>query len=528
VVAGCDTKVPIKLCPEMADHPGEGRSASKVDKSRKYIYLHGFGNRELLFCHNNSKANLVRAIHERVFRVKGEAGLQLPPRPEPGVFSSRLTNIRRAFEQLMSDNYVPLSDRQFIAQVPAPKRRIYEAAMRRWYVNGLHKGQCGVSAFVKFEKQVEDDTKPDPAPRVIQTRSPVYHYRLGRYTRFIEHDIYKALENMWGGPTVMKGMNPNEVAGAIVTAWRSFAKPVGIGLDASRFDQHVSRDALKWEHEIYSRCFKDNAELRWLLKQQLENVGYGDYPGGQLRYKTCGCRMSGDMNTGLGNCLLMCCMMKAYVDSLGVTARLINNGDDCVLIVEEADLVRVMDSYKQWFLDMGFKMTLEGDGIAYIPEQITFCQLQLVFTGEHGWTMVRQLKAVVKDAACLTPDLSGVPTWMGAVGECGLALAGDIPVYGAIYQAYKRMGDSNRRDGKLQRVTIGHNAFRNTGMALASKGMSRGSNGVPTDEARASFYLAFGIEPALQRCLEHRFESITMVSSPTIEGFALHNLLPRD
>lgn len=527
MVAGCDTAVPIKLCPEMADHPGVGRGASKEDKTRKYIYLHGFGDSTKLFCHNNSKANLVRAIHERVFRVKGEEGLQLPPRPAPGVFTSRLTSVREAFERLLSDNYVPLSDKQFLSQVPAPKRKIYESAIRKWYKSGLHKGMCGVSAFVKFEKQVEDEEKPDPAPRVIQTRSPVYHYRAGRYTRVIEHDIYKTIEEIWGGPTVMKGMNPDQVAGAIVTAWESFSKPIGIGLDASRFDQHVSRDALIWEHGIYTRCFKDNAELRWLMKQQLENVGYGDYPGGQIRYKTDGCRMSGDMNTGLGNCLLMCAMMKAYVDGLGVKARLINNGDDCVLIVEEADLDVVMNSYKQWFLEMGFKMTLEGGDIARRLEQIIFCQLQLVFTGEHGWTMVRQLKAVVKDAACLTPDLAGIPTWMGAVGECGLALAGDIPVYGAIYRAYQRMGNCSKRNGNQQRITVGHAAFRNTGMALASRGMNRGAHGTPTDEARASFYLAFGIEPVLQRCLEQRFDTIERTQD-RVSGFSLHDLLPRE
>jgi len=322
----------------------------------------------------------------------------------------------------------------------------------------------------------------------------------------------------------MKGMTPDQVAGAIVTAWRGFKAPVGIGLDASRFDQHVSREALEWEHGIYARRFVDNGELRWLLKQQLENVGYGDYPGGQIRYKTDGCRMSGDMNTGLGNCLLMCCMMKAYIDEIGITGRLINNGDDCVLIVEQEDLQKVMDTYKQWFLEMGFKMTLEGDGIATRLEQIVFCQLQPVFTGEHGWTMVRQLKAVVKDAACLTPDLKGIPTWMGAVGECGLALAGDIPVYGAIYSAYARMGVVNKSDGRHQRVTNGHAAFRNTGMALASRGMNRGANPV-TDEARASFYFAFGVEPRLQREFEERYNSMNPGKGA---GFSLHNLLPRD
>jgi len=272
--------------------------------------------------------------------------------------------------------------------------------------------------------------------------------------------------------------------------------------------------------------FEDNSELKWLLKQQLDNVGYGDYPGGQIQYTTEGCRMSGDMNTGLGNCLLMCTMMYQYCKDIGVKARLINNGDDCVLIVEEEDLPKVMASYGDWFLKMGFKMTLEGDDIATAIEQVVFCQLQPVFTGEHGWTMVRQLKAIIKDAACLTPDIKGISTWMGAVGECGLALAGDIPVYGAVYRAYARMGDTSRADGRHQRVTIGHNAFRNTGMALASRGMNRAANGGPTPQARCSFYFAFGVEPDLQVAIEARFDNLER--GKDVAPFSLHDLLPRD
>lgn len=324
----------------------------------------------------------------------------------------------------------------------------------------------------------------------------------------------------------MKGMNPDQVASEIVSAWGQFNKPVGVPMDASRFDQHVSRDALTWEHAIYSGMFKDNTELKWLLKQQLVNRGYGDYPGGQIRYETDGCRMSGDMNTGLGNCLLMCGMMKAYVDEIGVHSRLINNGDDCVLIMERCDLNKVLDSYVDWFLDMGFKMTLEGDKVAERIEEIVFCQLQPVNTGVFGWTMVRQLKAVVKDAACLTPDIKGISTWMGAVGACGLALAGDIPVYGAMYQAYANVGSNEKLCGRRSKVRDGHAAFRNTGMALASRGMNRSANGSVSDDARASFYFAFGIEPTLQRLIEARYSNIELAENAS--GYSLHDLLPRE
>ena len=495
----------------MTDRPGEGRGGKYFP--RKYVYCRGFGSDDQLFCHNNSKINLVRAIHERVFRVSGESGLVLPPRPSPGVFQSNLEEVQKMFRKYFVGRiYAPATDSQFLAGVPAAKRKIYARAISRYYSGGLHSNQCGVSAFVKFEKQVWDSVKPDPAPRVIQTRSPVYHYRLGRYTRVIEHDIYKGLDSLFGGPTVMKGYNPDQVATHIVDAWNSFNDPVGIPLDASRFDQHCSIDALKWEHNQYKFLFPGERELCWLLKRQERNKGYGDYPGGQIKYQTVGCRMSGDMNTGLGNCLLMVCMMRAFCDHCKVNARLINNGDDCVLLVERGNLARVAKECAPWFMTMGYNMKFEGD-IAYRIEHITFCQLRPVRT-PAGYTMVRDLKSIVKDAASLQPNINGVYAWMGAVGECGLALAGDIPVYGAIYSAYCR-------HGSLGRVR-NHNNFRNTGMAIASRGMNRAANGPVADITRVSYYLAFGISPTHQVVIEKRFNELVAGSDPS--PFALHHL----
>jgi len=507
----------------MADRPGEGRN-NRPDAKRVYVYLQGFGDRHKLICHNNSKVNIGRALVERVFRVKGPGGdLQLPPRPAKGVFASKMAEAFEVVTKILPPSFVPLTMTQFVGQVPAAKRLVYERAHLNYLNRGLYHAQCGVSAFVKFEKIILTDDKPDPVPRVIQTRSPVYHLRVGRFTRAIEKHVYDCISVLWGGPTVMKGINPDQVASNIVQAWNEFSDPVGVPLDAKRFDQHVSACALGWEHRVYNHCFGGDPELAWLLRQQLRNTGYADYPGGQIKYETDGCRMSGDMNTGLGNCLLMSCMMWAYCREVKVKARLINQGDDCVLIISKKDLPKIMGSFHSWFLELGFNMAIEGDVVAERLEEIVFCQLQLVNTGKCGWTMVRQPKAVVKDAACLTPDFGGIAAWMHAVGECGGALAGDIPVYGAIYRAYARSGVKSHSG---LGVRDGHHGFRNTGMALASRGMNRAANGSPSATARASFYFAFGICPDLQIALESRYDNLERGFDPV--GFSLHDLLPRE
>lgn len=44
--------------------------------------------------------------------------------------------------------------------------------------------------------------------------------------------------------------------------------------------------------------------------------------------------MSGDMNTALGNCMLMCCLIISYLESKNIKYDFINNGDDAVLFLE--------------------------------------------------------------------------------------------------------------------------------------------------------------------------------------------------
>ncbi len=114
----------------------------------------------------------------------------------------------------------------------------------------------------------------------------------------------------------MKGMDVRTVAKVLREKWDMFPNPVAIGLDASRFDQHVSVPALEFEHSVYLSCFKQKKHrerLAKLLKLQLENHCTGYAEDGVIKYTTTGTRMSGDMNTSLGNCVLMCSLIHSYL-----------------------------------------------------------------------------------------------------------------------------------------------------------------------------------------------------------------------
>jgi hypothetical protein len=358
--------------------------------------------------------------------------------------------------------------------------------------------------FVKGEF-INGDVKNDPAPRAIQPRHPRYNAALGVYIQPLEGRVYRALARLCGGPTVMKGYNADQTGKILATAWSEFNSPVGIGMDASRFDQHVSVEALRFEHSVYLGAYKAHTsqrqlqELEELLQYQVENRGVSRLPEANVRYEVQGNRMSGDMNTALGNCILMCLMVRQYCSERSIKFRLLDNGDDATVIVEECDAERYLAEVKPWFLKMGFTMKVEAP--VRILEQVEFCQTHPVLVDGH-YRMVRNpTTALSKDTTWKTPaftrhgaiDERAARAWLRAVGQCGMSLCSGIPVMQAFYSHLIEAGVTSK---KVQGHGDGQSGFERMAM-----GLRRGPRPV-TAATRHSFWLAFGILPDVQVCLE--------------------------
>jgi hypothetical protein len=312
--------------------------------------------------------------------------------------------------------------------------------------------------------------------------------------------LYKAIDKLWGGRTVMKGLNAEDRGQAISGVWFSYDDPVAIGVDASRFDQHVSEALLKFEHSVYNAIFHD-AELRRLLKMQLVSKGRAICRDGMVSYETRGKRASGDMNTSLGNVLLMSLMMKAYCETKDFPISLINDGDDCVLITERKFGGR-FDDIGEWFNRLGMVMTVEEP--VYELEQIEFCQSHPVLTNRGTYRMVRDPRVcLTKDVLVVKPvlNVSDYQFYRRAIGLCGAALAGDMPVYWQFYQMLIR-GTSNKdmrnASGVKRAVEL------QTGMQFLALGMDSKFES-PTTAVRVSFTKAFGINPDYQVALEQLY-----------------------
>lgn len=480
-------------------------------KNRSLFRFVGVGPQVVYGVHDNSIGNIRRALVERVFMVERNGLLVPTPKPQPaGILMSRLSIFRKELIRY-SCEALPLTDSEFLDRYHGRKRTIYQEALESLQVRGVSSKDARIKMFVKAEK-LNLSAKKDPAPRAIQPRDPRYCASLGKYIAHLEKIVFKSIDKLFGAKTVHKGMNSFQAGLAMKSHWDSFAHPVAVGLDASRFDQHVSREALEFEHSCWpmfvhgkinkKRCSK-------LLRMQLTNHGVAFAADGRAKYKVDGCRMSGDMNTSSGNCLLMCAMVWVYCKQHGISKfRLANNGDDCVVIVEKYDQHK-LDNVGSWFSDMGFTMKVEPP--VYEFEQIEFCQTRPVNT-INGPAMVRDPRTCfAKDltANCPLQHRKIRQAWMGCMRNGGTALSQGVPVHSSFYTMFP--------DFNVKLKGTEFEALLKSGMMRSARGIERGSNEI-TPESRFSYWLAFGILPDAQLELEKHFQTINLGDFPLQVG----------
>jgi len=443
---------------------------------------------------NPNIGTLASALMTRMFMCEVAGRFVEPPLPSPAMVHSRLDDFK---SQLCTFHSTPETYDHVVAEYAGPKRRVYERARLSLLLEPVKPRDAISVAFVKPEK-----VGPTKAPRCIQPRNPRYNLELGTRMKHIETRLYKKIAHIFGdGPTVMKGYNVRDIGKIINGKWNSFADPVAIGLDATKFDMHVSPAVLAWEHTIYTSIFAGDAHIKELLSWQMNNVGRGYCGDGSLKYRVRGKRFSGDMNTALGNCIIMCAMVWSYLRERGVSGKLVNNGDDCVVFIERRDLNRFQQGLTAWFLDLGFRMVCE-DPVDCI-NQVEFCQMRPIRT-VNGWTMVRNIPhSIAKDRLCLLPIRNGTELreWLGAVGECGGSITRGVPVMQSFYKSYVRNG--------TKRSKFGEALYRNSGTKMLAVGM-HDQEEVITPEARYQCWLAWGILPDHQVEVEKYYDSLSI------------------
>lgn len=477
------------------------KASGKPLKYRRVFRIGGIGTNNSFGVHNNSLANLRRGLVERVFFVEDEHKELVPaPKPVMGAFE-QLRWFRKKLSYRVG-KHSRISPSEFCEFYSGRRRTIYQQAVLSLETLAVQRKDSHLTSFVKAEK-INFSRKPDPAPRIIQPRNVRYNVEVGRYLRRFEHYLYRGVDNIWGGPTIIKGYTVEKIGEIFFEAWNQFTSPVAIGFDMKRFDQHVSVDALKWEHSCYLDAFSNDSYLAQLLSWQLENQGWGRASDGAIKYKVDGCRMSGDMNTAMGNCLLSCAIVYEFFRVRGIKARLMNNGDDCVVIVEKECAAAVRSDMVKHWRTFGFQCELECD--ADVLEEIEFCQMHPVYV-KGSYIMVRNPRVTLsKDSYSIGPwnNVEHAKKWAKAVGQCGIALTGGVPVCQSYYNMLVRNAGSVNCVKLLRDVSFA-SGFRE----LAKMG-NRQLTSID-EETRFSFYLAFGITPDEQTALEESYDSLEL------------------
>lgn len=525
-----------------------GRGKRKISKSGAYR-VPGIGTNTLYQMHDDSTHNLVKGLLTRVFftkykpatldcldreildlRTKGDltaryvqlcafktlsrkTGMGPPIPPAREAFGGWLKTFRNKVIK-RCPKLTPIDKEKFASYYEGQKRKIYENARKSLNRLDVEEKDSFITAFMKKEK-LNFTAKTDPDPRVIQPCHPRYNAELGRFIKPMESVLCKGVAKVFKHPTITKGMNVDEVGRVLREKWEMFANPVAVGLDAARFDQHVGVVALEFEHFFYSALMKnkeDRVFLEKMLKWQLKTTGFAYTRDSKITFEIEGGRKSGHPNTGLGNCLISCAMIWAYAKEKDIKVALANNGDDCVVFMDKKDLSTFTRSAYEWFYRRGFTMEIEKPVFQF--EQVVFCQSQPVNTGS-GYRMVRDPRtSMSKDAVCMVPvqNENAYGAWLTAVGECGLALAGDMPVLNAYYNCLYRNGKRMCPLGSK----INKHPVMDTGMARMAWGLHP-RFAEPNPDARASFYWAFGVLPDAQVDFERYYNSLRLDYNPGIE-----------
>lgn len=461
------------------------------------LLRHSIGGCKPFSVFNNTINTIGWGIIERVFvLVDDHTGeVTLTPTTTPHAVML-LRNLARNLRSKLPHDVVPYTPAQVLETLSGRKRIAGEQAFADLEKREICAKDFTIASFKKTEKN-----KPEAVPRVVSPRGPRANAALSRYIKPMEHIVYEAINQLFGAVVVVKGMNARQRAEVVHNAWVAHDDPVAVGLDAKRFDQHITRELLQFTHNIYTACNKDPEFIK-MLQWRLRNRGVARCPDGVIKYEIDGTRASGDPDTSKGNIVIMCCVSYLFIKSTGIRMTFVDDGDDCVFFMNRRDLP-AMDLAADFYLQFGLRIAL--DPPKFLLEQVSFCQTSPVMSSSGDYIMVRDPRIVITKDTITTKFLT--PAQIGpykyGIGMGGVSVYGDIPVLGAFYESIAR--------GQTPHPRFELSEEDNRGLYYASRGFAK-KRSAPTPESRASFMVAFGFTPNHQIALEELFDSLPVMS----------------
>jgi len=358
-----------------------------------------------------------------------------------------------------------------------PKGKLYDSAYRELRYRELEPRDSNVTMFVKAEKLLTDSRRLYGDPRAIQFRGVVYSAALARYTLALERTFYMCT------PGATKGLDSKGKGKVMSDIILKYGNPAYIELDCSRFDAHVSQDLLRVEHHFYN-CMFSSCKLAKMLKAQLKNKVYSR---SGLKYTIEGGRMSGDMNTALGNNVLQWGMITVWLGQCGVTRYdFIFDGDDSVIVIDAADIGKVNPTIYENLFGMRTKLKVhrELEAVEYCKGMFFGIPGNLIF-GRNPLVSIHKDRYTTK----LLTSQEQVDSYMYTLGLCMAHQYDQIPVMWALANAVR----ARYPRGKVHQA-LRYEAMRGTSTVASP----------PTHLQRATLEY-YGWTSALQSRLEKSF-----------------------
>lgn len=326
----------------------------------------------------------------------------------------------------------PWSEDMVIEHAIPSKKKLLISARESLSKYPLTASDGAIKMFLKDDKyhgELKD-------PRCIQYRNKRYGLRLATYLHPLEQYVMSWTRN--GTHIFAKGRNMRQRGRDIAHKFNRYEECAVVSLDHSKFDCHVNESLLRAEHWFYNQCY-GSEELEFLLELQVRNKGMTK---NGTSYTTRATRMSGDQNTGLGNCLINYMMTKQLLSKLGIGYDLYIDGDDFLIFIEKRHVPLIDPSAYSLF---GMSTKLES--VAYTLEHVDFCQCRPVFDG-IGYTMVRNPERMLARLPWIVGPIedSRAQDIVFSTGQCEIAQGLGLPIGQFIGQ---RMCE---RGGKMVRI----------------------------------------------------------------------------
>lgn len=438
--------------------------------------------------HNNCICNEQLALNNRVCQAVADFDPKLYPQAR---------KCARAIARWLGKT--SKSDGSWIENYSGRKLTRYRNAKAQYELEGIGRRRAILSSFIKLEK-ISDASRD---PRVIQARSPVFNYALGNFLKPMEHKLYKLTGSKklakWfpKGRLIAKNLTLDQRAQIIKRKFDRFQQCVVYSIDCSRFDAHVNKYQLALEHLIYKTSNND-PELNSLLDMQYKNVGYTKRG---IKYCCPAGRMSGDMNTALGNCLIMAIMIGTATKICKISPNKFDcfiDGDDTLLFIDKSQ-ENLLTQFVEILTRFGHEVKLENR--SEVLENVIHCQAQPVKLAT-GYRMVqtptRHLSRYLVSVKNFPKSHSKCLEYLRQLGLCSLACHDGVPIFHALANKLIQSGTSSdklKMSGKLYQASREINSEREFNLDIHF-------------DTRISFWMAFGISPEDQILYEQYIQAL--------------------